>query len=121
MRHRMTDHRDPRDPLTFIQRHTDVSYPARVRQGQIHNLRLQIIPAEMILPSGEVVPVAKPHAHDADDKAEGAQADKKEEDSDRQDHRKYRRRKPRYLGADPGRDDHPNRGEVASGELPPPR
>ena len=54
----------PRDPPTFIRRHTDVSFPARVRQGKIHNLRLQIIPAETVLPSGEVVPVAKPHVHD---------------------------------------------------------
>ena len=48
-----------------IRRHTDVSFPARVPAGKTHNLRVQIVPAEEILSTGEVRELPKPHAHDA--------------------------------------------------------
>ena len=37
-----------------IRRHTDISFPARVRVGKTYNLRVQIIPAEETLPTGEI-------------------------------------------------------------------
>jgi hypothetical protein len=52
-------------PLESIRRHTDISFPARVRLGRIYNLRVQIIPAEETLPTGETREIPKPHAHDA--------------------------------------------------------
>ena len=48
-----------------IRRHTDISFPARVHVGKSYNLRVQIIPAEKTLPTGEVKELAKPHDHDA--------------------------------------------------------
>ena len=48
-----------------IRRHTDVSFPARVRVGKFYNLRVQIVPAEETLPSGEVRERPRPPAHDA--------------------------------------------------------
>src|SRR5262249_42497996 len=53
----------PEDHAPLL-RHSDVSFPARVRVGQAHNLRVQIIPAEVVLPTGEVRKVPKPHGHD---------------------------------------------------------
>ena len=55
----------PQEPSPFIRRHTDVSFPARVRQGTTNHLRIQIIPADVVLPSGEISAVPKPHPHDA--------------------------------------------------------
>jgi hypothetical protein len=48
-----------------LRRHTDVSFPARARVGKIYPLRVQVVPAEETLPSGEVRPLPRPHAHDA--------------------------------------------------------
>ena len=36
-----------------IRRHTDVSFPAVVQAGKVYNLRVQLVPAEEALPSGE--------------------------------------------------------------------
>jgi predicted component of type VI protein secretion system len=47
-----------------IRRHTDISFPARVHVAKTYNLRVQIIPAEEALPTGEIKEFAKPHAHD---------------------------------------------------------
>jgi DNA-directed RNA polymerase specialized sigma24 family protein len=55
----------PQEPSPFIRRHTDVSFPARVRQGKMNHLRVQIVPAQVVLPSGETLEVPKPHPHDA--------------------------------------------------------
>jgi hypothetical protein len=55
----------PRVTLPFIRRHTDVSFPSRVRQGKTYHLRVQIVPAEVVLPWGEISDVPKPHSHDA--------------------------------------------------------
>ncbi len=54
-------------PVVFqpIRRHTDVSFPARVPAGETFPLRVRIVPAEKVLPSGEVRDVPRPHAHDA--------------------------------------------------------
>jgi CHAT domain len=54
----------PVQPVT-IRRHTDVSFPAEVQAGKVYNLRVQLVPAAEILPSGEVCERPKPHAHDA--------------------------------------------------------
>jgi hypothetical protein len=48
-----------------LRRYTDVSFPARVRVGKTYPLRVQIVPAEETLPTGEVRPLPRPHAHDA--------------------------------------------------------
>jgi predicted component of type VI protein secretion system/pSer/pThr/pTyr-binding forkhead associated (FHA) protein/putative methionine-R-sulfoxide reductase with GAF domain len=48
-----------------IRRHTDVSFPARVRVGKTYSLRVQVIPAEETLPTGEIKEIPKPHPHDA--------------------------------------------------------
>jgi serine/threonine-protein kinase len=48
-----------------IRRHTDVSFPAVVQAGKVYNLRVQLVPAEEVLPSGEVRERPRPHAHDA--------------------------------------------------------
>jgi serine/threonine protein kinase len=53
------------EPSRLIRRHTDVSFPARVRQGTTNHLRVQIIPAQVVLPSGEVSEIPKAHPHDA--------------------------------------------------------
>ena len=50
---------------TSIRRHTDVSFPAVVQAGKVYNLRIQLVPAEEALPSGEVRERPRPHAHDA--------------------------------------------------------
>jgi tetratricopeptide (TPR) repeat protein len=47
-----------------IRRHTDVSFPSRVVAGKRYNLRIQIVPAEMMLPTGEVNQIPLPHSHD---------------------------------------------------------
>jgi RNA polymerase sigma factor (sigma-70 family) len=49
----------------FIRRHTDVSFPARVRQGKAYHLRVQIVPAEVVLRTGEISEIPRPHSHDA--------------------------------------------------------
>jgi hypothetical protein len=54
----------PIQPKT-VRRHTDVSFPATVQVGKVYNLRVQLIPAEEALPSGEVRERPRPHAHDA--------------------------------------------------------
>jgi serine/threonine protein kinase len=51
-------------PPESIRRHTDISFPARVRVGKTHNLRVQIIPAEETLPTGETREIPKQHPHD---------------------------------------------------------
>ena len=51
--------------LKTIRRHTDVSFPAVVQAGKVYNLRIQLVPAEEALPSGEVRERPRPHAHDA--------------------------------------------------------
>ena len=53
-----------RQPTT-IRRHTDVSFPAVVQAGRVYNLRVQVVPAAEVLPSGEMRDRPKPHAHDA--------------------------------------------------------
>jgi fatty-acyl-CoA synthase len=53
----------PEQPVV-IRRHTDVSFPAKVRVGKIYNLRVHLVSAEAELPSGGVRELAKPHAHD---------------------------------------------------------
>jgi CHAT domain/Sigma-70, region 4 len=55
----------PQEPAPLIRRHTDVSFPARVRQGKMYHLRVQIVPAEVVLPSGELSEIPKSHSHDA--------------------------------------------------------
>jgi serine/threonine protein kinase len=47
-----------------IRRHTDISFPARVRLGTTHHLRVQMVPAQEQLPSGEVVDLPKYHTYD---------------------------------------------------------
>ena len=47
-----------------IRRHTDISFPARVNVGKSYSLRVQIIPAEETLPTGEIKELPKPHPHD---------------------------------------------------------
>jgi hypothetical protein len=48
----------------LLRRHTDVSFPAKVPLGKTHNLRVQLVPAEETLPTGEVRPLPKAHPHD---------------------------------------------------------
>jgi RNA polymerase sigma-70 factor (ECF subfamily) len=50
---------------TTIRRHTDVSFPALVPAGKVYNLRIQLVPAVEVLPSGQVRDRPKPHPHDA--------------------------------------------------------
>jgi molecular chaperone DnaK (HSP70) len=47
-----------------IGRHTDVSFPARVRVGKPYNLRVQIVPTEVTLPTGQIKEIPKAHDHD---------------------------------------------------------
>jgi RNA polymerase sigma factor (sigma-70 family) len=47
-----------------LRRHTDISFPARVRVRQWTCLRIQLVPAEVVLPGGEVREQSKPHPHD---------------------------------------------------------
>jgi RNA polymerase sigma-70 factor (ECF subfamily) len=54
----------PTQPAT-IRRHTDVSFPTEVEAGKVYNLRVQLVPASSVLPSGEVCERPKPHVHDA--------------------------------------------------------
>ena len=54
----------PTEDLT-LRRHTDISFPSRVRVGQWCNLRVQLVPAEERQPGGEVRKRPKPHSHDA--------------------------------------------------------
>jgi hypothetical protein len=49
----------------MLRRHTDISLPALVRVGQWCNLRVQLVPADEKLPSGEVRERPRPHPHDA--------------------------------------------------------
>ena len=51
--------------LATIRRHTDVSFPAEVQAAKVYNLRLQLVPATIVLPSGETCERPKPHSHDA--------------------------------------------------------
>jgi serine/threonine protein kinase len=53
------------EPPSEIRRHSDVSFPAKASAGKVHKLRVQLVPAEEILPSGEVRTLPKPHSHDA--------------------------------------------------------
>jgi hypothetical protein len=53
----------PKQPLT-VRRHTDVSFPSEVQTGKSCNLRIQLVPATSVLPSGEVCERPKPHVHD---------------------------------------------------------
>jgi serine/threonine-protein kinase len=48
-----------------VRRHTDVSFPSRVPLGRVCSLRVQIVPAEEVLPTGEVRELPRPHPHDA--------------------------------------------------------
>jgi fatty-acyl-CoA synthase len=54
---------EPEQPVV-IRRHTDVSFPAKVCVGKIHNLRVRLVSAEAELPGGGVRELAKPHTHD---------------------------------------------------------
>src|SRR5262249_49450641 len=54
-----------KSPEEWLRRHSDVSFPARVPAGKPCNLRVQVVPAEVTLPTGEVRPVPKPRARDA--------------------------------------------------------
>jgi fatty-acyl-CoA synthase len=54
---------EPEQPVV-IRRHTDVSFPAKVRVGKIYNLRVRLVSAEAELPGGGVRELAKPHTHD---------------------------------------------------------
>jgi type VI secretion system protein ImpC len=47
-----------------LRRHTDISFPDRVRVGQWSCLRVQLVPALIVLPGGEVREQPKPHPHD---------------------------------------------------------
>jgi RNA polymerase sigma-70 factor (ECF subfamily) len=47
-----------------LRRHTDISFPARVRMGQWACLRVQLVPATLVLPGGEVREQPKQHPHD---------------------------------------------------------
>ena len=47
-----------------VRRHTDVSFPGTVPLGEVVPLRVQIVPAEERLPTGEVRPIERPHEHD---------------------------------------------------------
>jgi type VI secretion system protein ImpC len=79
LRHKLERVRRPRCQITYddpdvrdippalpesIQRHTDVSFPANVPVGKTHNLRVQLVPAEEILPTGEVKKHPRSHPHD---------------------------------------------------------
>ena len=55
---------DTPESLTF-RRHTDISFPARVRVGEWCNLRVQLVPAEVTMLGGEVREQPRPHPHDA--------------------------------------------------------
>src|SRR5262249_19207036 len=55
----------PRPPHV-PRRQADVSFPARVRAGKVYLLRVQIVPSEEVLPTGEVRQLPRPHAHDVD-------------------------------------------------------
>jgi hypothetical protein len=57
-------HRELIPPQT-IRRHTDVSFPPTVQAGKVTNLRVQLVPAEETLASGEVRERPRPHEHDA--------------------------------------------------------
>jgi hypothetical protein len=46
-------------------RHTDISFPSRVKVGQWCNLRVRLVPTQEMLPGGEIQARPKPHAHDA--------------------------------------------------------
>jgi type VI secretion system protein ImpC len=48
----------------IIRRHTDISFPAQVAVSKTYNLRVQLVPAEEILPTGELQQLPRPHAHD---------------------------------------------------------
>jgi hypothetical protein len=50
--------------LKTIRRHTDVSFPALVQVRKSYNLRVQLVPAEETLESGEVRQRPRPHEHD---------------------------------------------------------
>jgi serine/threonine protein kinase len=45
--------------------YTDVSFPACVRVNKVYNLRVQLVPSEDTLPSGQVRRLPPPHPHDA--------------------------------------------------------
>ncbi len=51
-------------PAAIIRRHTDISFPAKVPVGKTFPLRVQLVPSEETLPSGELRAVPKPHPHD---------------------------------------------------------
>jgi serine/threonine protein kinase len=48
-----------------IRRHTDVAFPARIPVSKVGTLRIQLVPAEEFLPTGEVREIRPPHPHDA--------------------------------------------------------
>jgi serine/threonine protein kinase len=52
-------------PPDVIKRHTDIAFPAKCPVSKECVLRIKLVPAEEILPSGEVRPVRHPHTHDA--------------------------------------------------------
>jgi serine/threonine protein kinase len=54
----------PGTPREITRRHSDISFPAKVLVARTYPLRVQIVPAEEKLPSGEVRPLPKPHEHD---------------------------------------------------------
>jgi hypothetical protein len=64
--------RPPDDPTASTSRlprpevrcHTDVSFPAQVTVNQHAELRVRLVPAELVSPSGQVVELPRPHAHD---------------------------------------------------------
>jgi serine/threonine protein kinase len=47
-----------------INRYTDVSFPSRVPLGKVYPLRVQVVPTEEDLPTGQRQELPKPHAHD---------------------------------------------------------
>jgi type VI secretion system protein ImpC len=52
-------------PPPVLRRHTDVSFPARVRLGKPYHLRVRLVPAEEELPGGGTRERPRPHTHDA--------------------------------------------------------
>jgi serine/threonine protein kinase len=53
------------EPASEIRRYTDVSFPAKAATSEVHTLRVQLVPAEEVLPSGKLRVLPRPHAHDA--------------------------------------------------------
>jgi serine/threonine protein kinase len=49
----------------MIQRHTNVSFAAKVPVGKVRTLKVRLVPTEQLLPGGRVRQLSRPHPHDA--------------------------------------------------------